>query len=67
MGFAADIRGDSWDTVWLACEHIFTAFFAVEMMAKVWGRVEATGDGALLNTHYYSMRFAAVGPNAARL
>ena len=38
-----------------------------EMMAKVWGRVEATGDGALLNTHYYSMRFAAVGPNAARL
>ena len=38
-----------------------------EMMAKVWGRVEATRDETLLNTHYYSMRFAAVGPNAARL
>ena len=38
-----------------------------EMMAKVWGRVEVTRDETLLNTHYYSMRFAAVGPNAARL
>lgn len=38
-----------------------------ELMAKVWGRVELTRDETLLNTHYYSMRFAAVGPNAARL
>lgn len=32
------------------------------MMHQIWARIEATGDHALLNTHYYSMRFAAVGP-----
>ena len=32
------------------------------MMHQIWARIEATGDRALLNTHYYSMRFAAVGP-----
>ena len=34
-------------------------------MGLVWERVQATGDQTLLNTHYYSMRFAVVGPNAA--
>ena len=32
------------------------------MMHQIWAQIEATGDRALLNTHYYSMRFAAVGP-----
>jgi hypothetical protein len=35
------------------------------LMGLVWERVQATGDRTLLNTHYYSMRFAVVGPNAA--
>mgnify|MGYP001173176804 CR=1 FL=1 len=33
------------------------------MMSEIWTRLENTGDRALLNSHYYSMRFAAVGPN----
>lgn len=33
------------------------------MMGRIWERIEATHDRALINTHYYSMRFAAVGPN----
>ena len=33
------------------------------MMGCIWKWIAATGDGALVNTHYYSMRFAAVGPN----
>jgi len=33
------------------------------MMSEIWTRLEKTGDRALLNSHYYSMRFAAVGPN----
>ena len=36
------------------------------MMHQIWARSEATGDRALLNTHYYSMRFAAVGPAPQR-
>jgi len=36
------------------------------MMHQIWARIEATGDRALLNTHYYSMRFAAVGPAPQR-
>jgi arylsulfatase A-like enzyme len=34
------------------------------MMAGVWRRMHETGDTTLLNSHYHSMRFAAVGPNA---
>lgn len=34
------------------------------MMTDVWKWVRATGDRAILESHYYSMRFAAVGPNA---
>jgi choline-sulfatase len=34
------------------------------MMAGVWKRVKESGDRAILETHYYSMRFGAVGPNA---
>jgi arylsulfatase A-like enzyme len=34
------------------------------MMGKIWERLKATNDRALANTHYYSMRFAAIGPNA---
>ena len=33
------------------------------MMGKIWDRLQATNDQAIINTHYYSMRFAAVGPN----
>ena len=35
------------------------------LMGLIWERVTATGDQTLLNTHYYSMRFAVVGPNVA--
>ena len=34
------------------------------MMRGMWRRMHETGDTTLLNTHYHSMRFAAVGPNA---
>ena len=34
-----------------------------QMMKQIWAHLDATGDRALVNTHYYSMRFAAVGPN----
>ena len=34
-----------------------------QMMKQIWAHLDATGDQALVNTHYYSMRFAAVGPN----
>ena len=34
------------------------------MMAKIWQRASETGDRTLLESHYLSMRFAAVGPNA---
>jgi choline-sulfatase len=33
------------------------------MMTDVWRRMHETGDTTILNTHYHSMRFAAVGPN----
>ena len=36
-----------------------------DMMAQVWTRLRQTGDRALFNSHYYSMRFAAVGPNTS--
>ena len=35
------------------------------MMAGVWRIVRETGDRALEESHYYSMRMACVGPNAA--
>ena len=34
------------------------------MMTGVWRRMHETGDTTLLNSHYHSMRFAAVGPNS---
>ena len=33
------------------------------MMAGIWRRMHETEDTTLLNSHYHSMRFAAVGPN----
>ncbi|MBE84091.1 MAG: hypothetical protein CME21_16135 [Gemmatimonadetes bacterium] len=33
------------------------------MMARIWERMHETGDTTLLNSHYHSMRFAAIGPN----
>jgi choline-sulfatase len=35
------------------------------MMAEIWRRVRDTGDRAILESHYFSMRFAMVGPDAA--
>ena len=35
------------------------------MMAEIWRRVRDTGDRAILESHYFSMRFASVGPDAA--
>ncbi len=32
------------------------------MMAAIWKRVRDTGDRAILESHYLSMRFAAIGP-----
>lgn len=34
------------------------------MMTQVWRRMHETADTTLLNTHYHSMRIAAVGPNS---
>jgi arylsulfatase A-like enzyme len=34
------------------------------MMTGVWRRMHETGDTTLLNSHYHSMRFAAIGPNS---
>jgi arylsulfatase A-like enzyme len=33
------------------------------MMKKVWERIINTGDKALIESHYYSMRFACLGPD----
>ena len=33
------------------------------MMAGIWKRAKESGDRTIVETHYYSMRFAAVGPN----
>ncbi len=35
------------------------------MMTEVWKRIRDTGDRAVYESHYFSMRFAAVGPEAA--
>ncbi len=35
------------------------------MMAEIWQRVRDTGDRAIHESHYFSMRFATVGPDAA--
>ena len=34
------------------------------MMTGIWRRMHETGDTTLLNSHYHSMRFAAIGPNS---
>ena len=36
-----------------------------ELMARVWAKIRDTGDKSIHETHYYPMRFGAVGPNAA--
>ena len=36
-----------------------------EMMSEIWRIVRETGDRAIEETHYYSMRMACVGPNVA--
>jgi arylsulfatase A-like enzyme len=36
------------------------------MMTAIWRCMHDTGDNTLLNTHYHSMRFAAVGPNSGK-
>ena len=35
------------------------------IMAEIWSRVRDTGDRAILESHYFSMRLACVGPDAA--
>jgi arylsulfatase A-like enzyme len=35
------------------------------MMSEIWRRVRDTNDRAILESHYFSMRFACVGPDAA--
>ena len=37
-----------------------------QLMARIWKRMEETGDRTILETHYYPMRFGAVGPNRAQ-
>ena len=36
------------------------------LTAKMWGYIRDSGDQSLFNSHYYTMRTAAVGPNAAK-
>ena len=36
------------------------------LTTKMWGYIRASGDQSLFNSHYYTMRTAAVGPNAAK-
>lgn len=38
---------------------------ADSMMTEIWRRVRDTGDRAILESHYFSMRFARVGPDTA--
>lgn len=35
------------------------------MMTEIWKRIRDTGDRTIHETHYFSMRFAAVGPEVA--
>ena len=37
-----------------------------DLVARIWRVIRDTGDRAILETHYYPMRFAAIGPNAAK-
>jgi arylsulfatase A-like enzyme len=37
-----------------------------DMMTEIWRRVQATGDRTIWESHYFSMRFASVGPLALR-
>ncbi|MFT6619851.1 MAG: arylsulfatase A-like enzyme, partial [Limisphaerales bacterium] len=34
-----------------------------ELMTRVWAKIRETGDRSIHETHYYPMRFGAVGPN----
>ena len=34
-----------------------------ELIGRIWNRIRQSGDKSILETHYYPMRFAAVGPN----
>ena len=34
------------------------------MMLEIWRRVRDTGDRAIFESHYFSMRLACVGPDA---
>ena len=36
------------------------------LTAKMWRYIRDSGDQSLFNSHYYTMRTAAVGPNAAK-
>lgn len=36
-----------------------------QLMRQLWQKVRETGDKTIADTHYYSMRLAAVGPDAA--
>ena len=36
------------------------------LTAKMWGYIRDSGDQSLFNSHYYTMRTAAVGPNEAK-
>ena len=36
------------------------------LTAKMWRHIRDSGDQSLFNSHYYTMRTAAVGPNAAK-
>lgn len=59
-----NLEDDPWETRNLAADKD-QADRVRYMMARIWERIRLTEDNSLLNTHYYSMRFAAIGPNAA--
>lgn len=61
-----NLADDPWELANLASrpEH---ADRVREMMTAIWRRMHETGDTTLLNSHYHSMRFAAIGPNAGAL
>ena len=59
-----ELRDDPYELTNLAADPRYTGELE-RLMSLIWERVKATGDTTLLNTHYYSMRFAVIGPNAA--
>jgi arylsulfatase A-like enzyme len=58
-----NLADDPWEMTNLAADPQH-AGRVQQMMKGVWRRMQETGDTSLLNTHYHSMRFAAVGPNS---